>query len=482
MPRALPALLALVVVLVTLPGVSAAGFVASETVATDVDTPTTGVASSETDLRTSVSAQTNTTTNESDRPPISGLAFFTTYSTDAAPPFRIGFSATEDASGFFVLETADGEIVGKTDYRTFSGNVAVDGLPVPLTKPVHGVVNLTVTAYNDSDGDRTFDPAVDEPFRYADGEPVASSMWFVVPNRDGNVTTSAVSLDPPDPGATARHQFVLTAERDMTITSVAVDYRHTGIDLAPIDNASAGVGEVLPGKPTTRLDAARVEKPLTGVAVVYPAEPREVGDDERFFLNLEGLQNPPERTDGTILANPYGNGSATTVSLDIQPPGPRISPQGVVGDQTRIGIYDPEGARGFIVAKDVDGAVIGTVSLDPDREAHMDLGIDSFVEAEEREPGMTVELVAVRDSNGNGAFDPGVDEPYLQDGEAVAATVENAVFRAGSTTTVADGTANHSTSTSAGSSPTGTATTTPGFGVVGVVGALLALALPLRKR
>lgn len=94
---------------------------------------------------------------------------------------------------------------------------------------------------------------------------------------------------------------------------------------------------------------------------------------------------------------------------------------------------------------------------------------------------MTVRLVAHRDSNGNGEFDPSVDEPYAVDGNPVEATVVNAVFQGGTTTT--SPTTSSTTTTTPGDATTTvstggtTRTTLPGFDIGVVVLAFLGLAV-----
>lgn len=300
-----------------------------------------------------------------------------------------------------------------------------------------------------------------------------------------NLSTQSHS-SPGPPGTAVTHVLsvtVPTAMNGTTLHSLRLNYGGTGVGLSQgLSHYRARLYRQAGSENETEVRLGNTSLDYTETTVTYTfPDNRTLHAGDQVWVAISGVVNPddPGPISVGITLNPSRNGPSGTHTLDIQPPSPTISPQGVIGDQTRIGVHDPEGATGFIVAKDADGSVIGTLELDPERELHMDIGIGSFVDADAEENGMTVELVAVIDSNGNGAFDPEIDEPYRTDGEMVTATVENAVFHAGTTTT--DGTTTTSTTTTTQTPTTETPTTTPGFGVVVVLVGLLGAAVWGRK-
>lgn len=246
---------------------------------------------------------------------------------------------------------------------------------------------------------------------------------------------------PPTPGATSTHDITVRvppSSNASTLHALELDYGDTG---AALGTDLSLVGATLLADPDgnrTRvaLENASLSVENGTVLVSFPGAPTlEPGDE--VSVAITGVENPPERGQVAVgvALNPAEGGPTAAATFDVRIPAPTISPQGVVGDSTRIGIHDPLGARGFIVAYGPGDEVIGTHALDPEQDLRMDLGIEALVEDDAEENGLTVRLAAHRDSDGDGTFEPGVDEPFHRDGEPVETTVEDAVFSGGTTTT-----------------------------------------------
>lgn len=434
-------------------------------------------ASTDTIAATDPPAQSNTTTeNETDAPRLDDVAFFTTYARDSAPPVRIGFSAEPGSDGFFVLTNASGAVVGYTEYEDYDSAIHADGLPVPFTKPAAGITTLTVTAHDDTNGNREFDPGIDEPYREDGGQAVSSTMTFLFPNETDELEPEAVELIPDGPGLEALHHFRIEARHDMEIRAVAVNYRYTGVRVEGLDNDSAGVGAVYPGLSNRRTGAKAVDEPLSNVLVVEPDDPFEVGANDDFVLNVDGLSNPRDAQNVTIIVNPYGEARATTVTLEPGRAVPSIDMVQVSPDwrsRVTVNLHFPAGNEGVVEIRK-DGDVIGrsqAVGGQPDM--HLDF-FDVRVDRE-LEPGDRITVTLLDDTDSDGTY----EEPFAADCEPVSRTV---TVLEGLETGETNSTPSTTTPTPTTRTPdptTGSTTTTtvPGFGMGIALGALLLLGL-----
>lgn len=269
--------------------------------------------------------------------------------------------------------------------------------------------------------------------------PADSGSQPLATAQTGNTTELAGTghAGPEAPGMASRHSYTLTipdASDGAHLHSLRLNYSGTGVVLSDglshyrawlvEDPATANETEI-------RLANTSVDYDNTTVTYTFP-DNRTLAAGDELVVSVSGLENPPESgsIDVGVSLNPPA-GPTGTITLDIRTPAPTISPQGVVGDITRVGIHDPRGAQGFIVAYDTEGTVLGMYTLDPDRDLRMDVGVGAFVEDPAEQNGMTVRLVAHQDSNGNDVFDPDTDEPFFRDGNPVQATIQNAVFSGG---------------------------------------------------
>lgn len=310
----------------------------------------------------------------------------------------------------------------------------------------------------------------------------------------GNLTISG-HASPDDPKAAATHYVTVTVPEESDgerLHRLRLDYTDTGVDLT---DGLSHYRARLYRNPDTENES---EVPLTNTSVTatnhtvtyrFSDEPTLQAGDE-LWVAISGPENPAESgpADVGVTLNPQQDGPAGIVTLQFPVPAPSISPQGVVGSMTRVGIHDPDGARGFIVAFDEEGSVIGTMALDPDSNRHMDVGIGVFVDDTAERNGMTVRLAAYEDTDRSGTFNRPVDDQFVRDGEPVEATIENAVFEGGTTTTTTTSTSTADTTTTddgSGTSPTPdetTTTTVPGFTSIAVVLALFGTVLHRRIR
>ncbi len=413
---------------------------------------------------------TTTSENDTDEPRLRGVAFFTTYSRDSAPPVRIGFGAEAGADGFFVLTNTTGAVVGQTEYEHYDSMIHADGLPIPFTKPVTGIETLTVTAYDDTNGNQEFDPEVDEPYRDEDGATESSTMTYLFPNESETLQTKTVEPIPGKPGAEALHHFRLEPTRDIEVHAVALNYRYSGIAVDSLTNDSAGAGLVYPELSNRRTDAKRVDRPLSNVLVIEPDNSFTARAGDPFVINVDGLRNPPEPRNVTVIVNPYGEAYATTATIEPSGTVPsidlvQVSPE--KRDAVRVNLHFPSGRKGVLEVRQ-DGEVIGRsqpVGGQPDMHVDfLDVRVDRDLEANEE---VTVTLLG--DPDGDGTY----EDPYTMDGEPVSRTVQVLKgLETGDTTTT-------STSTTLADDPTTdtTTTTVPGFGILAVLVALGLLAV-----
>lgn len=318
-------------------------------------------------------------------------------------------------------------------------------------------------------------------------------------NESSNLTVDGVARTSA-PGIAGTQYYTVevpNASDGATLHSLELNYSGTGTDLTEgLSHYRAEIRRNPDSENRTEIRLANASVSATNTTVTYSfpdGHTLHAGDE--IWVAISGVENPT--TSGTIgvgvQLNPDRDGPRGVTTLDIGVPAPTISPQGLIGESTRIGVHDPEGANGFIVAYGPDGSVIGTHALDPDRDLQMDIGIWYFVEDEHEENGMVVRLVAHIDSNGDGDFDPTVDEPFTREGNPVSATVEHAVFHGGTTTTTPPSTTseapitrtedggNTTTSSASSTTPSTTTTSVPGFHVGTVLLALLGGALLARR-
>lgn len=306
-----------------------------------------------------------------------------------------------------------------------------------------------------------------------------------------HLETSGIAT-PSAPGTNVTHYVRVTvpnASDGSTLTGLELNYSGTGANLTQgLTHYRASIVREPRSENRTRirLENASLSRNGTTLEYAFP-ENRTLQAGDEVTVGINGIQNPPESGPidvGIVLETDAGE-VAGTVRFQIRTPSPSISPQGVVGSSTRIGIHDPLATDGFIVAYGADGSVLGTMALDPDQNVNMDVGIEHFVDDDvDERNGRTIRLVAVEDTNDNDAFDPGADEPFVRDGTPVDATIEHAVFQRTTTTTSPTDTTTTMTSTTETSPTTATSsteTTTPGFGLVGALVALLASALLARR-
>ncbi len=302
--------------------------------------------------------------------------------------------------------------------------------------------------------------------------------------------------NPSAPGMNVTHYVTVTvpnASDGATLQRLELNYTGTRATLTEgLSHGRASVVRNPESDNRTRIRLENVSLSQDGSTIQYAfPENRTLQAGDEVSVAIHGIENPSETGPidvGVALDTDAGEYSGS-LTLQIRTPAPSISPQGVVGSSTRIGIHDPLAADGFIVAYGADGTVLGTMALDPGQNINMDVGIEHFVEEEaEEQNGRTIRLVAVEDTNDNDAFDPTQDEPFVRDGNPVQATVEHAVFqRTTTSTTTADPTTPVTTTpvaTSTATSPTtssSTSTTTPGVGIAGAILAFLASALLVRR-
>ncbi len=272
--------------------------------------------------------------------------------------------------------------------------------------------------------------------------PGSSSPLSVAASSHANDTLEVRTMArPPTPGSASNHFIRVTLPASSNVSSlhaVELDYGGTGATLDSDMSLLRATVFVAENGNRTRMDLENASLAIgnDSVMVTVPASyPIKPGDE--VSVAIKGVQNPPERGQIAIdvALNPTRDGPTGTGTIDVRVPAPTINPQGVVGDRTRIGVHDPLGARGFVVAYGPEGKVIGTKALDPEKNLRMDLGLGSFVDDQYERNGMTVRLAAHRDSDGDGTFELGVDDQFQRDGEPVEATVEDAVFAGGMTTT-----------------------------------------------
>lgn len=309
-----------------------------------------------------------------------------------------------------------------------------------------------------------------------------------------NLTVEAGARTPA-PGMAGTHYYTVTipdASDGAPLHSLVFTYSGTGVDLTEglTHYRAELVRDPQPQNRTDiRLSNASLDATTTTVRYTFP-DGRSLHAGDKLSVAFTGVENPVASgpIDVGVQLDPGRDGPRGVGTIDIEVPAPSISPQGVVGDMTRIGVHDPQGARGFIVAYTMDGTLVGTHQFDPEQDLHMDIGIGAFVEDRYQENGMVVRLVAHKDTDGDGEFDPAVDEPYTMDGDPIEATVTNAVFEGGTTTTPPSTTStttseeDSTTTESDGTADsTTTSTTVPGSGVTGVLLALLGAILLARR-
>ncbi|MFB6069179.1 MAG: hypothetical protein ABEJ90_04550 [Halobacterium sp.] len=413
-------------------------------------------------------AAADTTTTDS--PPITGLAFFTTYSGPDTKPLRVGFGAKPGADGFFVLEDGNGTVLGATDYKSYDDAISADGLPIPFDEPVYGHRTITVTAYDDTNGNHEFDPGVDEPYRYAEDDPVRATIDVLFPRTDGAVASVDASMVPATAGEEAVHHYRIETREDVQVRAIALDYRFTGVDAPAVAEGSPTL-KVTHGEQTDRIDPDSVTTMMRdGVAVLRFDDPVSIPAGAGAVLSVSEIRNPVHPVNATLLVNPEGSADGATMHFEPDRGVPDLRSADLTDDGSTVSVnaYFPSGAQAVVRVR-AGGTEIGRAGpIGGQPNMHVDffeVPLDRAVDPDET---VTVELLGDRDGDGT------YEEPIRWDGEraaievtAPAAATTTTTTRTSTTTPTTDGTT--------------TTTSTTGFGVLAALGALAALALAFSR-
>lgn len=180
----------------------------------------------------------------------------------------------------------------------------------------------------------------------------------------------------------------------------------------------------------------------------------DLGDgpaDGLYGLSVDGARSP-------LALVAVGDATGARIHADDQQSGGRI-------------LHDVRATTtdgGFIVARNESGGRLGHSELLPPGYAFEQLELSTSLRG-----NRTVTLVAHRDANGNGAFDPGTDPPYRVDGAVVKQSVNITLEGESPATTTASPPSTTTTTGSTTASPTTTtgtrttATTEPGTATSG---------------
>lgn len=401
---------------------------------------------------------------------IDNLAFYTTHLPDNPPPFRVGFSADGGDAVFFVLETR-GRVVGHTDLKTYSGTMHVDGLRVPLTRDVAGVRNVTVTAYQDSNEDGEFDAETDEPCTN-DGAPVTSSLDFFVSGDGTGLSDTTVNASPSVAHQSARWTVETTVERDMNVTHVDIDFRQAG-PVGIVSPEDVRVGYSPPVNATFAMVGQPADVSVHRDGVLRLSYPDGIGleNGSRLTVRVDGVRVPAESANVTLALSTPDAGYAATDSVDPKPVPHLEFYEGFPEEGVHLRYGLPKDVTMFAVVFH-DGEIVGTEYLSHGMAMTAD-GKPMQVDGVAGEAELTVRAYA--DTNGNGFFDPDVDQPFVEsNGNPVG---ETAVIDLPGTTTPSSAppTVTSTRTKNFHDTPmtTSTAVTTPGMGVVAMFGALL---------
>ncbi|MFB6112925.1 MAG: hypothetical protein ABEJ58_02330 [Halodesulfurarchaeum sp.] len=342
----------------------------------------------------------------------------------------------------------------------------------------------------------------------ADASPIAAKRSLGTPIaaeegvrslREANgtaLTNARVLATPPSPNASSVHRVgaaVGESLANQTVTRMVVDYSHTNVSLAEVETADISAG-VLRNPGTENFRSVDLPAAIYSVGksriTVHAAGNLVLREGDLVSVTVRGVHNP-NRTGTepvTFRVGTHTMNVSTTATLDVRYPAPTLSDQGQIGPIHRIAVHSPRGSGGFLVVTDESGAVVGTHSLSTDQNIRMDIGMRSLV-GENVSPQATLTVTAYRDTDGDGTYTHGVDEPWRRDGEPVSLVVENALATTTtttttptSTTTSPDSTTQRTTgldSTTPGDT-TETITTTPGFGF-GVVALAVLIVLIVRQ-
>lgn len=313
-------------------------------------------------------------------------------------------------------------------------------------------------------------PRVGERYRLevttADGETFGSDpVEFVEPTAnltDARTRDGDLLLTRPRGEVTFRTNLAPNTPGTATLAAV-------GADSSMASGASATVGETdgVPGDRTTMTAAFDLV---------------DAAESQRLSLSV-GAD-----------ADPYaGELYARNATVDAVTPSFGTVPERATGTSfTVVNVTAPEGGHVVVHEGGVDGPVTGHVAVEEGTRAKAPLYVGRDVDNE-----TTLYVVLHRDSNGNGLFDAGTDEPYYQNASTVPAAVGEVFYvrpegMATPTATPTPSEPSDPTASPTADDPEGNESDPqtpdgassggqPGFGPVVAVTALLALALLARR-
>ncbi|MFB6112926.1 MAG: PGF-CTERM sorting domain-containing protein [Halodesulfurarchaeum sp.] len=429
-------------------------------------------------------AAENRTTNGD--PGISGVTLFTVSDPDTAPPVSIGFAAKPGADGFFVLQDQNGTVLGTSEYQSFENAIHADGMAIPFDEPVYGIRTISVTAYHDTNGNRAFDPGVDEPYRTGDGSPVSDSMAFLFPRTEGALSNVSATLVPETGGERAVHHYRIGVDETnleggetMLVDAIALDYDY------PVDPETIDPGSVTL-KAGTRVDPVAVNATVRGqVAVIEFADPVPLSSGDDAILTVSAVPNPTRPANVTVVLNPYGAAHAGVAHLEPSRPVPELQQVtvGPFGQTVSVNAYFPQGSTAVVVITRNGTEIARSQPIGGQPDMHVDfleIGLEKPVHT-----GETLTVGLLRDADGDGTYE--VPVRYGKEAVAKQVTVPAVTTTTTIRTTLRDTpTTDRRTPTTSTTTPptdtTGTRTTTPGFGVGLAVASLVAVGALLHRR
>ena len=402
---------------------------------------------------------------------IDNLAFYTTHLPDNPPPFRVGFSADGGDAVFFVLETR-GTVVGHTDLKTYSGTFHADGLRVPLTRDVAGVRNVTVTAYQDSNDNGEFDADSDQPCTN-EGARASSSLDFFVRGDGTGLTDTTVDASPPVAHQSARWTVETTVDRDVNVTHVDVDFRQAGA-VGIVSPEDVRVGYKPPVNATFAMVGHPAEVSVHRGGVIRLTYPNgiELENGSRLTVHIDGVRVPADAANVSLALTTPDAGYGATDSVDPAPVPHLEFYEGFPEEGVHLRYGLPKDVTMFAVVFH-EGEIVGTEHLSHGMAMTAD-GEPMQVDGVAGEAELTVRAYA--DTNGNGFFDPDVDQPFVESngnpvGETAVIDLPGTPTETSPLTTSTQPSTN--TTPGDGTQQTSTDTAAPGFGALA---ALIALA------
>lgn len=312
----------------------------------------------------------------------------------------------------------------------------------------------------------------------------ASSLDPIVPGDGIGLSDTTVNASPPVAHQPATWTIETTVDHDVNVTYVDVDLRQAG-SVSNITRGDVRVGYSPPVNATFAMlgNPPEVSVHRDGVLRLTFPNDIELEEGSRLTVHVDGVRVPAGRVNVSLALTTHDAGYEATDSVDPAPV-PHLEfyesfPE--EGVHLRYGL--PKDVTMFAVVFH-EGEIVGTEYLNHGMAMTAD-GRPMQVEGVAGEAELTIRAYA--DMNGNGFFDPDVDEPFVDsNGEPVGETAVIDLPGTATTTSVS-----HESPTSTATPPSKRTETTssgttspvssPGFGVlVGLVALLATISLLVR--